>query len=154
MAMPGLCGFVGFSLLVSTGDCSLVAVGGPPVAVTSLVARRLCACGFHGWGTWAQELWFPGSRAQVQELWHAVSAALLHVGSARIRDRTRVSHTGRRILYHWAPGEALGSLSSNRHCSVLLCTPCKNQEEEKGGAEEKERLVGSKIKDNSKYNVT
>ena len=57
MAMPGLCCCAGFSLLVSTGDCPLVAVGGPPIAVASLVAHRLYACRLHGRGTWAQELW-------------------------------------------------------------------------------------------------
>ena len=33
----------------------------------------------------------------------------------------------------------------------MLWMSCKSQEKEKGGAKEKERLVGSKIKNNSKY---
>ena len=37
-------------------------------------------------------------------------AALRHVQSSRARDRTCVSCTGRRILYHWATKEALNVL--------------------------------------------
>ena len=43
-----------------------------------------------------QELQLLGCRTQTQELWHTGLAALQHVGSSRIRDRTRVScMTGR-----------------------------------------------------------
>ena len=41
--------------------------------------------GFSGRGTWAQQLWFPGSRAQAQQLWHKGFVAASHVGSSWIR---------------------------------------------------------------------
>ena len=41
----------------------------------------------------------PGSRAQVQLLWHMGLVALGHVESSWIRDQTRVSCIDRQILY-------------------------------------------------------
>ena len=49
--------------------------------------------------TGAHSSWFPGSRAQSQELWHKGLVAPKHVGSSRIRDSTHVSCIGRQILY-------------------------------------------------------
>ena len=49
----------------------------------SMGSRRV---GFSSCGMWAQYLWHTGL------------VALRHVGSSRIRDRTRVCCTGRRIL--------------------------------------------------------
>ena len=45
--------------------------------------------GFSSCHTWAQSLWPTGLIAP------------RHVGSSWNRDRTRVSYTGRQILYHW-----------------------------------------------------
>ena len=60
-----------------------------------LVARGLSTC-----GVWAQYLWHVGSRAHAQWLWCTGLAALWHVGSSQIRDRTHVPCTDRQILYH------------------------------------------------------
>ena len=54
-----------------------------------------------------QQLRLPGSRAQAQQLWHTGLVAQWHVESSPIRDQTCVSCTGRGILYHLAPREAL-----------------------------------------------
>ena len=55
--------------------------------------------GFSSCGTWGQQLWLPGSRAQAQQLWHMSLAALQHVPSCWVRDRSPVSSIGRRVLY-------------------------------------------------------
>lgn len=47
-----------------------------------------------------QYLWLEGSRARAQQQWCAGLVAPRHVGFFQIRDRTSVSYTGRRILYH------------------------------------------------------
>ena len=44
--------------------------------------------GFSSCGMWARQLRLPGSRAQVQQLWHIGLVALQHVGSSQISDRT------------------------------------------------------------------
>ena len=62
--------------------------------------------GFSSCGTWAQQLWLAGSRAQAQQLWHTGLVALQHVGSSPTRARTRVPCIGRRILNHCATREA------------------------------------------------
>ena len=49
-------------------------------------------------GTWAQELLFPRSRAQLPLLWHLALVAPWHVGSSRTRDWTCVSHIGKQVL--------------------------------------------------------
>ena len=48
-------------------------------------------------------LWFrsTGSRVRAQWLWLTGLAALWHVESSRIRDRTHGPCIGRRILNHW-----------------------------------------------------
>ena len=63
-------------------------------------------CGAQAPGTQAQQLQLPSSRAQAQSLWHKGLIAPKHVGSSQTRDQTRVSFTGRRILYHWTTREA------------------------------------------------
>ena len=42
----------------------------------------------------------PGSSAQAQQSWGTGLAALQHVGSSQIGDRTRVSGIDRQVLYH------------------------------------------------------
>ena len=58
--------------------------------------------GFSSCSTRAQQLWLMDSRAQAQQLWCTGLVALRHVGSPRIRARTRVPSIGRRILNHHA----------------------------------------------------
>ena len=80
----------------------------PCSGVSDRGAWALGHSGFSSWGMWAQ-LWFLGSRAQAQFLWHMRLLGLQHVGSFQIGDRTHVSCIGRWTLYHWATREALGS---------------------------------------------
>ena len=61
--------------------------------------------GFSSCGTWAQQLWLVGSRAQAQQLWRTGLVAPRHVGSSGTRDRTCVPCIGRRILNHCATRE-------------------------------------------------
>ena len=61
------------------------------IAVASLVAEHGSRrTGFSSCGTWAQQLWLAGSRAQAQQLWHMGSVALRHVGSSQTRARSHV----------------------------------------------------------------
>ena len=60
-----------------------------------------CAA-FSSCGTWAQQLWFAGSSAQAQHLWHTGLVAPWHVGSSWTGARTHVPCIGRRILNHCA----------------------------------------------------
>ena len=60
---------------------------------------------FSSWSSRAPELRSCGSGASV---------APPHVGSSRPRDQTHVSCTGRKILHHWATGEA------QRHSDALF----------------------------------
>ena len=69
-------------------------------------ARGLGYACFSSYGTWAQQLWLLGSRAQAQQLWHTGSVAPQHMGSSQTRDQTHVSYIGRQILYHGATREA------------------------------------------------
>ena len=62
--------------------------------------------GFRSCGTWAQQLWVTGSRAQAQQLWRTGLPAPRHVGSSRTRARTHVPCIGRQILNHCATREA------------------------------------------------
>ena len=89
-----------------------VVVCGFLIAVTSLVVEHgLQVCGLSSCGTWAQQLWLTGSRAQAQQLWCTGLVAPQHVGSSRTRDRTRVPCIGRRILNHCATREVLPCLN-------------------------------------------
>ena len=63
--------------------------------------------GFSSCGTWAQQLWLTGSRAQAQQLWLMGLAAPQHVGSSWTRTRTRVPCIGRQILNHCTTREVL-----------------------------------------------
>ena len=70
----------------------------------------LGSMGSRAWGL--RELPLPGSRAQAQLLYTGWVASR-HVGSSLTRDGTRVSCTGRQILYHWAATEALSAFLHN-----------------------------------------
>ena len=65
-----------------------------------------CA-GFSSCGTWAQQLWLVGSRAQAQQLWRMGLVAPPHVRSSRTRARTRVPCIGRQTPNHCATRETL-----------------------------------------------
>ena len=67
------------------------------VAVASIVAEHRLQ-GFSRCSMWPQQLWFPGSRAQAQQLWHMDLVAPWHVGSYQTRDQTLVSSIGGWIL--------------------------------------------------------
>ena len=64
------------------------------------------AHGLQSCGTCARELWSPGSGAQAQQLWCAGLVVPRHAGSSRTRSGTRISRTGRWILYHRTTREA------------------------------------------------
>ena len=63
------------------------------------------SAGFSSCGTWAQQLWLMGSRAQAQQLWRKGLCALQHVGTSQTRARTSVLCIGRQILNHCATRE-------------------------------------------------
>ena len=101
LAVLGLRCHGDFSLVAVIQGYSLAAVHRFLIAVGSLLLNTGSRCtGFSSCGTWAQQLWFPGSRVQAQQLWRTGLVAPWQVGSSWIRDRTRVSCIGRQILYH------------------------------------------------------
>jgi len=73
-------------------------------------ARALGCSGFSSCSVKAQQLWFPGHRAQAQHSWVMGLVAPRHVGSSQTRDRTHVSSISRQVLYLWATREALAWL--------------------------------------------
>ena len=66
----------GFSLVVASRGYSLVAVLGLLICSGFFCCRAqtLWPKGFSSCGMSAHELWFPGSRAQAQQLWHVALA--------------------------------------------------------------------------------
>ena len=93
LAVPGLQGCVGFSLVMASGG-TLHLRG-------SSFSLRSGSAGFRSCRTQIQGLQLPGSRAHVQGLWpHGLSCP------ATYGDGTLVSYTGRWILYLWATREA------------------------------------------------
>ena len=97
----------GLSLVAASGGYSSLRCAGFSLRWLLLLwstgSRRM---GFSSCGTWAQQLWLTGSRAQAQQLWRTSPAAPRHVGSSRTRARTRVPCIGRRIPNHCATREA------------------------------------------------
>ena len=73
--------------------------------------RRLSSC-----GTWTQQLWLTGSRAQAQQLWRTGLVAPWHVGSSWTRARTHVPCISRQILNHCTTREVpvLGFLKKSK----------------------------------------
>ena len=104
-------GCVGSSLLL-TGFLQLWRAGATlscverasPCGGFSCCGRRT---GFSSCGTWAQQLWLVGSKAQAHQLWLTGLVAPRHVGSSQTRGGTRVPCIGRWILNHCAPGKSL-----------------------------------------------
>ena len=87
--MLGLCCCTSFSLVVASGGCSLVEVHWLLFSVASLA------------GAQAMGLWVLVVVAlRLESTGSVVLVHRWHVGSSRIRDRTFVPCTGRRILYH------------------------------------------------------
>ena len=92
-------GCVGSSLL-RTGFLQLRCVGFSLRWLLLLWSTGSRHMGFSSCGTWAQQLWLVGSRAQAQQLWRTGLVAPQHVGSSWARARTRVPCIGRWILNH------------------------------------------------------
>ena len=88
-----------FSSCSSRGHSNCAVWPSPCSGFSYFGARALGHMDFSSCGTWAQYLWLPGSRAQVQMLWHTGIAALQRMGSSWIRHQTCISCTGRQILF-------------------------------------------------------
>ena len=83
-------------------------------------ARASHCSGFSYCGPGAQHLCLPSSRTQAPQLWGTGLAALGHVGSFQIRDRTRASCTGRQALHHGGAREASeGIFLRGQKCSGI-----------------------------------
>ena len=82
------------SLLLQVGSSPAVASKGRCLLVGHFCLRAWAVglIGFSSCDTWTQQLWFPGSRAQVQYLWHTGPIAGRHMVTSRIRDRTHLLH--------------------------------------------------------------
>ena len=94
--------------VVSRGYSSLQCAGFSLSWLLLLWSMGFRRAGFSSCGSWAQQLWLVGSRAQAQQLWCKGLVAPQHVGSSRARVQTCVPSIGRRILNRWATREALG----------------------------------------------
>ena len=75
--------------------------------------------GFSSCGTWTQQLWAVGSRAQAQQMLRTGFLAPWHVGSSRARAQTCVPCIGRQILNHCATREAPEQMLLNSQCVQL-----------------------------------
>ena len=102
---------LGLSLVAGSGGYSSLWCAGFSLRwlllLRSTGSRRT---GFSSCGTWAQQLWLVGSRAQAQQLWCTGLAAPRHVGSSWTRDQTRVPCVSRRILNHCTTREVPGHI--------------------------------------------
>ena len=65
-----------------------------------LQSMRSTCTGFSSCGSWAQQLWLKGSRAQAQQLWRMGLVVPQHVGSSQIGDRTHVPCIGKWVINH------------------------------------------------------
>ena len=110
-----------FPLVAASWVYFLVAVLRLLTVASRCRAQVLGHAGFCSCGTWAQQLWLLGSRAQIPQLWHIGLVALWHVGSSQIRDQICVSCIGKWILYHLTTREAQDftfyMLSGTMRCS-------------------------------------
>ena len=96
----------GFSLVAASGSCSSLRCAAFLLQwLLLLLSMGSSRPGSSSCGTWAQQLWLSGSRAQAQQLWRTGLVAPRHVGSSQTRARTRVLCVGRRILDHCATRE-------------------------------------------------
>ena len=95
-------GCVGSSVAASGGYSSLRCAGFSLRWLLLLWSMGSRYAGFSSCGTWAQQLWLVGSRAQAQQLWRTGLVAPQHVGSSRTKAQTHVPCIGRWILNHCA----------------------------------------------------
>ena len=96
-------GRAGSSLL---GGVSLVAMLGFSVQwLLSCGARALGHAGFSRHGTWTQQSWVLGYRAQSQKLWHMGLVARQHMGLSWTRGQTYVSCIAGRFFTAEPPGK-------------------------------------------------
>ena len=96
----------GLSLVVASGGYSLLRCTCFSLRWLLLLRITVSRCaGSSSCGTWAQQLWFAGSGAQVLQLWCTGLVAPRNVRSSRTRVRTRVPCIGRWILNHCATRE-------------------------------------------------
>ena len=107
-------GCVGSSLLCGLfsgwGEWRLLSLWWLPLLPN--VDSRLCRLSDCSTGT--QQLWFPGSWAQAQQLSCMGLAVPQYAVSFQTRDQTCASCISRQILYHWATRKA--------PCRVLMLT--------------------------------
>ena len=108
---------------VSRGYSSLRCAGFSLLWLLLLRSTGSRRAGFSSCGTWAQQLWLVGSRAQAQQLWCTGLAAPWHVGSSQTRARTRIPCLGRQILNHCATRAVL-SASSLDHSTCCQFPQC------------------------------
>ena len=96
----------GLSLVAASGGYSSLRCAGFSFWWLLLLRSTGSRCmGFSSYGTWAQQLWLTGSRAQAQQLRRTGLVAPWHVGSSWTRARTPVPCIGRWILNHCATRE-------------------------------------------------
>ena len=106
----------GFSLVVVNGGySSLWCTGFSLRWLLSLQSMGSRHTAFSSCGTWAQQSWLAGSRAQAQQLWHTGLVAPRHVGSSGTRAQTHVPCIGRRILNHCTTRQVPAPLSSTKY---------------------------------------
>ena len=109
----------GLSLVAASGGYSLLWCVGCSLRWLLLLQTTGSRCmGFSSCGTWAQQLWLAGSRAQAQQLWRRGLVTPRHVGSSWPRARTCVPCIGRRIVNHCATREALPHLFAEENIRV------------------------------------
>ena len=88
----------GLSLVVASGDYSSLLCAGFSLRWLLLLWRMGSRrAGFSSCGTWAQQLWLAGSRAQARQLWRTGLVAPWHVGSSWAGAQTRVPCIGRQV---------------------------------------------------------
>ena len=100
----------GLSLVAASGGYSLLWCAGFSLRWLLLRSTGSRCAGFSSCGSWAQQLWLTGSRAQAQQLWRMSLVALWHVRSSWTRARTHIPCIDRRILNHCATRETPHSL--------------------------------------------
>ena len=112
----------GLSLVAASRGYHLVSLWASHCSGFSCCRAQALGCtGFSSYGTWAQQLWLPGFRAQAQHLWHTGLAAPWHVGSSQIRDPTGVTCIAKQILSRWTTRKPC-VCRFTKSCESLCCT--------------------------------
>ena len=81
--------FMLYGLFSSCGEWGYSLVAAFRLLIVWLPLLR--STGFGSCGTWAPQLWLPGSRAPAQQLWPTGLVAPCHMRSSWTRDQTHVS---------------------------------------------------------------